>query len=166
MNPNGAEQLPPLGVDDFAQFFDEVWGVGSPFPWQIELLHQVEEERRWPELIDLPTGSGKTSLLDIAVFLLALGADLPALDRWMPRRSVLVVDRRVIVDQAAERGARILAALQRGGGVSDVVAARLRALSGDGPPLVTGVLRGGVERNEDWSLRPDVPALQIGRAHV
>ncbi|HEX7096306.1 MAG TPA: hypothetical protein VF183_10515, partial [Acidimicrobiales bacterium] len=65
---------PPLSLDDFREFFAEVWGRSNndgesvtPFPWQLDLLQQVHEERRWPDLIDLPTGSGKTSVIDIAI---------------------------------------------------------------------------------------------------
>lgn len=156
--------LPPLAVDDFAEFFAALWAAGptggSPFPWQIDLVSQVARDRRWPDLVDLPTGTGKTSLLDIAVFLQALEADLPPTERWMPRRIVLVVDRRVIVDQADVRGGHIRRAVEGArDGVLLRVAQRLRHLSRGGPPLVTSVLRGGIVRDESWAQRPDVPAL-------
>lgn len=152
-----------LTVDDFDRYFAELWQLPpdlGPFPWQTELVHQLDAERRWPDLVDLPTGTGKTSLLDIGVFLLALDAARPPAERWMPRRIVLVVDRRVVVDQADERGARIADVLtDSSDGVLGAVASRLRRLSGDGPPLVTTVLRGGIVRDETWARRPDVPAL-------
>lgn len=149
-----------LSIDDFEEFFVQVWPGFDPFPWQSELVRQVHEQRRWPDLVDLPTGSGKTSLIDIAVFLLALDAGQPTEDRWMPRRIVLVVDRRVVVDQADERGAHLTRALASAtDGIARAVTDHLCSLSGDGPALVTTVLRGGIVRDETWARRPDVPAV-------
>lgn len=154
-----------LGVDDFERFFAALWpalkgGEGqTAFPWQSQLVRQIDGRREWPDLVDLPTGTGKTSLLEMAVFLMALDAGRPPAARWMPRRVVLVVDRRVVVDQADARGARIANALNANTGVLGAVSARLRSLSGGGPPLVTTVLRGGIVRDETWARRPDVPAL-------
>lgn len=149
-----------LSIDDFERFFTEVWPGSDPFDWQLELVRQVHQDRRWPDLVDLPTGSGKTSLIDIAVFLLALDAGQAAERRWMPRRIALVVDRRVVVDQAEARGAKIRDAIEAAtDGAVRSVADQLRSLSGDGPPLVTTVLRGGIVRDETWARRPDVPAV-------
>lgn len=154
-----------LSIDNFEEFFVQVWkksdgGSFDPFPWQLDLVRQVDQDRCWPGLVDLPTGSGKTSLIDIAVFLLALDAELRAECRWMPRRIVLVVDRRVVVDQADQRGAHLAQVLATAtSGVVKTVAERLQSLSGDGPPLVTTVLRGGMVRDETWAHRPDVPAI-------
>jgi CRISPR-associated endonuclease/helicase Cas3 len=161
-------ELPALAVSDFPAFFAALWGTGacddpSPFPWQKQLVAQLAKERRWPDLVDLPTGTGKTSLLEIAIFLQALDAERPPQERWMPRRIVLVVDRRVVVDQADDRGSHI--ALRLGAatdGVLWAVAARLRHLfagTDTDPPLVRSVLRGGIVREEVWARRPDVPAL-------
>lgn len=169
------EPLPPLTVQDFPAFFAELWTRNenpqiTPFPWQIDLMAEVQAARRWPALVDLPTGSGKTSLMEMAVFLLALDADSEPEHMWMPRRIALIVDRRVIVDQADQRGGHIVTALSRalaghGSQIMQRVAKRLSHLSrghGDlpgGPPLVNTVLRGGIIRDETWSRRPDVPAL-------
>lgn len=169
-----AHPLPRLEVTDFPHFFSALWSVQArepvtPFPWQVDLVAQVHRERRWPDLVDLPTGAGKTSLFEMAVFLQALDAENPPQDRWMPRRVVLVVDRRVVVDQADQRGNEIRRAIETApDGVLHAVAERLRSLSagsaherGDmaGPALVTAVLRGGIVRDESWARRPDVPAL-------
>ena len=53
----------------------------------------------------LPTASGKTACLDIAVFVLAVQADRLRVNQRItaPRRIFFVVDRRVIVDEAYER---------------------------------------------------------------
>ena len=63
----------------------------------------------WPEAIALPTASGKTACMDVALFALAFqalrletGQPITA-----PRRIFFVVDRRVIVDEAYERARRL-----------------------------------------------------------
>lgn len=100
---------PELTPDDFAAFFTAVHSV-PPFPWQDRLLRQVAAEWKWPGLLDLPTGTGKTAALDIAVFHLALEADKGA-QRRAPVRIAFVVDRRLIVDDAFERAKGISDAL-------------------------------------------------------
>jgi len=152
-----------LRADDFDEFFVAVYGH-SPFGWQRDLAALVTREQRWPDVLDLPTGSGKTAVLDIALFSLALAAYDPPAARRAPLRTVLVVDRRIIVDQAHERAGRLsdeLLGHRDREDVLGVVARRLLSLSGneDGRPLVTGLLRGGIVRDETWARRPDVPAL-------
>ncbi|MFT4215792.1 MAG: type I-U CRISPR-associated helicase/endonuclease Cas3 [Micropruina sp.] len=163
--------LAALSTSDFASYFSALWSKPDaapvePFAWQSALVEAAQRERRWPDLIDLPTGTGKTSAIDIAVFLLALGAEEPPDKQWHPRRIAVVVDRRVIVDQAADR-ARVIATrlAEAQEGVLRVVADRLRSLAvqpdGSVPdvPLRHAVLRGGIVRDESWAQRPDIPAV-------
>lgn len=149
---------PRLTTGDFPAFFRAVRGH-APFPWQERLVHEIAPTGRWPALLDLPTGTGKTAALDIAVFLLALDADQGRCR--MPRRVVLVVDRRVVVDQAAEAGEALRDALADppAQGIVARVGDALRRLSGGGTALVTTALRGGIVRDERWAERPDVPAV-------
>lgn len=104
-----ANQNADLTVDDWPAFFEAIHGV-SPFPWQTRLLQQVADSGAWPAQLDLPTGSGKTAALDIAVFHLALEA-APGRARRAPVRIALVVDRRLVVDDAHARARRIAEAL-------------------------------------------------------
>ena len=55
-----------LTVEDFAIFFEEVHG-SKPFLWQKRLLAEVTERDQWPAVLDLPTGYGKTTAMDVAV---------------------------------------------------------------------------------------------------
>lgn len=145
---------------DFDTFFSSVHGF-APFPWQHRLADQVVATGLWPKLVDLPTGTGKTAVLDVAVFSLALRRDLP-------RRIAFVVDRRLIVHQAAQR-ARVLAEALADprDDVVRAVSDQLRALAPDPdgaearPVLHWSELRGGIVRDESWALRPDVPAVLL-----
>ncbi len=147
-----------LQPDDFPAFFDAVHGM-APHRWQVRLAERVCTQG-WPDLLDLPTGSGKTAALDIALFALAVKPSANA------RRVVFVVDRRLIVDQVAERAellsSKLADALNDGpqpNAVLTRVALALNDLSwGDqtGKLLGTSTLRGGV-RDVEWAKRPDKP---------
>ncbi|MGH8587761.1 MAG: hypothetical protein ACREXX_00030 [Gammaproteobacteria bacterium] len=68
-----------MDVRDFKLFFNALHRSDSvpdiePFPWQQRLLEQVASEG-WPRIIDVPTSAGKTAVIDIALFHLALEAD-------------------------------------------------------------------------------------------
>ena len=129
-----------LSSADFEMFFQAIHGH-SPFPWQQTLVDRLDREDRWPDILDLPTGAGKTAALDAAVFHLALRADTPTAAAL---RIVLVVDRRLVVDDAYRRAQKIERALTdpsqtrvSGRTVVEEVARRLQLLSGtDAPPLV------------------------------
>lgn len=144
----------------FADFFRALWGR-APFDWQARLLERVVDQG-WPSTLDLPTGAGKTATLDIAVFALALDAERPPCERKQPRRIVLVVDRRVVVDQAFERAGAIAKKLDEAkAGILNDVANALRALSGnlDGLPVLPAILRGGMPRESEWAQSPSQPVI-------
>ena len=188
-----------LTHEHFARFFHAVWGV-EPFPWQEDLLRRLatgKDPRRdldgdpgvWPAVLDLPTGSGKTAALDIAVFHLALEANKRE-GRRAAVRVAFVVDRRLIVDDAYARAERLadvlgwslLGANEAGKLETDLeehrphlvevlhriraepsvqrVASRLCELAGAGqPPLIARRLRGGVPREDDWARTPVQPTI-------
>lgn len=147
-----------LTPDDFPAFFEEVHGY-KPFPWQTMLAEQVVA-RGWPEGIALPTASGKTACVDVAVFALALAADATE-GVSAPRRIFFVVDRRIVVDEAYQRSCRLEQALHDPGNRATVraVAERLSRLSSSGMPLVVSRLRGGTVRDERWSADPTQPII-------
>ena len=138
----------PLTDGDFVGFFRGVHGF-KPYPWQVRLGREVVDNGTWPDTVDLPTGSGKTALLDIAVYAFAARPDV------MPRRVVFVINRRTVVDQAYEHVARIQAALNSSGDASvRRVAEHLSRVCGDSP--INGVrLRGDGHYLGPWADRPD-----------
>ncbi len=148
-----------LDQEDFAAFFEEVHGH-EPFPWQVRLLrHVVEHHGEWPATLDLPTGSGKTAAMDIAVFHLALEAERGE-SRCAPVRIAFVVDRRLVVDDAFERAKKLAHALSSPRTpTATKVAAQLQRLAGDGPALVARRLRGGIPREDDWARTPSQPTI-------
>jgi CRISPR-associated endonuclease/helicase Cas3 len=83
----------------FARFFPALSGHNRPFAWQARLFQQFCGNEL-PEVVTIPTGCGKTSVMPIWLLALAHGARLP-------RRLVWVVNRRVVVDQATEEATAI-----------------------------------------------------------
>ena len=143
-----------LTIADFAAYFRSVHGF-EPFPWQVRLTETVLEDGRWPEVIDLPTGSGKTAAIDTAVFTLAAQPDR------FPRRVVFVIDRRIIVDQVCER-ARVIERAISGArsGVLNRIRERFLTIT-DGAPLGVAALKGGVPIDNEWTHRPDQPWVVV-----
>ncbi len=150
-----------LTASDFTPFFRAVHR-DDPFPWQRQLAEKVADSG-WPDALDLPTGSGKTACLDIAVFALACQADREPGERTAARRIFFVVDRRIVVDAAWQRAATIARALRDAtSGVLRDVADHLRLLH-DGPvPLLPARIRGGIARNDGWMRSATQPAIISG----
>ncbi|GIX04267.1 MAG: hypothetical protein KatS3mg114_0136 [Planctomycetaceae bacterium] len=154
----------PLTLVDFPTYFQELHGR-APYDWQCRLVKQVIDGI-WPGAIDLPTGSGKTSCLDIAVFALACQAALPKEKRTAARRIFFCVNRRVIVDEAYQRAVKIatkIAEAEGSDGVLGRVAASLRTLSTlrreSAPPLDVLELRGGIYRDNRWARSATQPTI-------
>jgi CRISPR-associated endonuclease/helicase Cas3 len=150
-----------LQARQFDTFFRELWGCGR-FPWQHRLAKQVCGGK-WPDIIDLPTASGKTACLDIAVFALATQAEREPPERTIGRRIFFVVNRRVIVDEAHQRALEIARKLREAapGSILRAVADALRRLSGerDAPPLDVAILRGGIYRDNRWARSIAQPTI-------
>ena len=144
-----------LNSDDFTAFFRDVHGQ-APFPWQRRLTAQVLDRGAWPKVIDLPTGAGKTAVLDTAVFVMAARA------ATFPRRIVFVIDRRIVVDQVCQRAERIRDRVAAGKTpILQRVRKRLRALSDTESPLGVAALRGGIPVEHEWTHRPDQPWVMV-----
>lgn len=150
-----------LAAADFPAYFRAVHGY-DPFPWQSRLVAQVldtGDNGGWPDVLAIPTGCGKTSALDVALFALA------AQPERFPRRIVMVIDRRVVVDQGALHAEKIGKQLTNTTDpVAQQVADSLRALwkgAKDKSPIEYTVLRGGMPRDDAWAQRPDKPVLAL-----
>ena len=153
---------------DFTKFFMAVNQGREPFRWQTRLLDTVLATGRWPDRIVAPTGSGKTSAIDVHIFATAYAA----VNRGprLPRRLAMVVDRRALVDDQYERACHLATMLDQP--ESDLppdvaeVARTLRLLAnpaGDTAPLapllVTARLRGGYVPSRSWRDRPTACAV-------
>lgn len=145
-------------MPEFRTWFRSLWGY-DPFPWQSMLADRVASSA-WPRALDLPTASGKTACIEIALHALAAQADRPTAERTAPRRIWFVVDRRIVVDEAYARSERIATGLhQASTGPLAEVADRLRQISGTERPVAVARLRGGVFRDDGWARLPSQPAV-------
>lgn len=154
-----------LDAAQFKTFFYALWGY-APFPWQAALAERVLTRAAdpWPAAIAVPTASGKTACMDIAIFALAAASGRPGGPGAAPRRIWFVVDRRVIVDEAYERALQLARKLDEAkDGVVYEVAERLRKLGDSdkqrGKALTAHLLRGGVYRDDAWARSPLQPAV-------
>ena len=168
-----AATVPPPALPSFAEFYRAVNGYG-PFPWQERLAKQVAASNEWPDEIGVPTGLGKTSCLDIAVWWLAAQADRAPHRRSAPTRIWWVVNRRLLVDSTAEHATRIKKLIERARQDTASVRAdrqsqaalaavghRLGVLSADAsaPPLDVIRLRGGISSRSP--IDPSCPTILL-----
>lgn len=173
VNPTGASRRlgaddtdAELTLDDFVAFFRDVNEQKpepgqepkpgpEPFSWQLRLMGRVLAGK-WPDTIDLPTGTGKTAVLDMAVFALAARPDIS------PRRIVFVIDRRIVVNQVSHRAMQIRDRIKCGKtDILKTVRDRLLHLSGSSEPLGVTALHGGIPIDGEWARRPDQPWIIV-----
>lgn len=148
--------------DEFEEFFAEFNDGHSPFAWQVRLMEHLIKNGSWPDLISAPTGSGKSSVVEIHLFACALYAADQI--RRVPRRLALVVNRRALVDSQAQRAALIQRALQGAAPESLLgrVSGALRSLRTQRDPLTGAApfdivdMRGGVPPRREWVNDPVV----------
>lgn len=123
---------------EFSVFFKEVTG-NDPFPYQRRL-----GEDGWPELLEIPTGLGKTAAVIIAWLYKRLYGD-PA----TPARLVYCLPMRVLVEQTREN---VTAWLQN-------ATPHFQGMGLSAPQV--HLLMGG-ENDAEWAERPEEPAIIIG----
>ena len=151
-----------MNLPSFEQFFHSLWG-DNPFPWQIRLARLLDDGD-WQKWITLPTGTGKTTVLDIAIYTLARQAHLPARERKAPVRIVFAVNRRIVVDEAFERAKKIATnlkdALCQQEHPLHPIALALQSLAGpDAPPLEAYPLRGATYTDHAWTRSATQPLV-------
>lgn len=164
-----------MNLPSFSEFFAELNESHSPFPWQDQLA-ELAVEGAWPDFISVPTGSGKTTCLEIAVYALARQAQLGPQNRTTPRRIFFIVNRRVIVDEAFRRAQRMVEALgnpREDQPACRAIAEALRSLNPVQelfskriplPPLECVQLRGAIFRDQRWArslLQPTLIASTV-----
>ncbi len=165
-----------LTSNDFSLFFESVHNEPDtpederkrPFDWQKRLAQQVLNGKGWRDVIRVPTGCGKTSALDIAIFELALQAGRWPDERTAARRICFVIDRRLVVDEVAAHAGEIQRALlsaaqgNRDEPVLQGVAGQFALLAADPKkPLRVVRLRGGVYRDDGWAADPLTPTILV-----
>lgn len=86
----------------FADFLALVNDGRRPYPWQERFADMAAVDRP-AELVSVPTGAGKTTVVEALIWALAMQADRPAADRTVGVRVVWAIDRRILVDEVYEQ---------------------------------------------------------------
>ena len=136
---------------DFARFFELCHDVG-PYLWQQRLADEVLTDKKWPPALDLPTGSGKTSTIDIALYALAAATHEGNFGIF-PRRIIFIADRRVLVDQAWRHGEQLLERIESRAELAPVRRALAKLSPAERPSSIR--LRGACPTDPRWCRSPD-----------
>ena len=124
----------------------------EPYPWQNDLYEKFLHGDI-PNILDIPTGLGKTSVM--AIWLLAFAKQLNSKQHGkIPTRLVYVVDRRVIVDQASEEAETIRSKLEKNSEIFGELVCRLNINKLRGG--------GGMADDREWLKHPNNPTITIG----
>lgn len=166
-----------MNEQEFSDAFQSLTGH-PPLSWQRRLYSSHFSKGDFPEVIDLPTGLGKTMVMAIWLISLLQNRQLPE-GKWIPRRLIYVVDRRTVVDQATDLAEGFMYLLspdnteesrkiaERKPWLSERKTlhaeklAGLRNALGD-RDLGISTLRGQFADNREWSRDPSRPAIVIG----
>jgi CRISPR-associated helicase Cas3 len=136
-----------------------------PMRWMGRLFLRLTDGR-YPRLVDLPAGAGKTDVTVIWVLALAWYGLDTGTRKPVPRRLVWVVNRRVLVQQVFRLADTLQEKLCLDGaerGSLGDVREGLARLSGDGSEIFRTVqLRGQLIDDREWSVAPSVPQLIVG----
>jgi len=138
---------------DFPTRFASLTG-NKPYKWQTALFCSFVKGKI-PTNLNLPTGSGKTSVIVCWLLALCENPDLP-------RRLVYVVDRRSVVDQSTKVVEDIAAKLSVESPSIAAVRSALLKMAGGEEPLGISTLRGEFQDNREWSKFPFRPAVVCG----
>ena len=128
--------------EEFVRWFKQAT-ENEPYPFQVRFAC----EPALPELVDVPTGLGKTAMAVLGWLWRRRFADLEV-RRATPRRLVYCLPMRVLVEQTAENSCKWIEKLK---------AAKILEDKG---PLIH-VLMGG-EEEEDWDIYPECDQIIIG----
>jgi len=151
--PTGSERFPStpkpvLSDDDFAPFFRCATGERSPYAYQRRLA-----ENPWPDLLDIPTGLGKTAAITLAWLFKRgwrEGGRVHAPDPDTPRRLIWCLPMRVLVEQTERNVGDWLMRLGVHGGESGQDRVSLH------------VAMGGSGNLQSWAEHPEADSVVIG----
>lgn len=132
----------------FEAFFRTAMGGGSPYPYQTRMA-----ESDWPELLDIPTGLGKTAAVTLAWAWkrgLRPGGARTATDSSTPSRLVWCLPMRTLVEQTAENARSWLSRLG------------WLAAAGNDEGIAAHLLMGGEDDLKSWADRPEDEQILIG----
>ena len=170
--------MDPL-MDLFDDFYREVNHGAVPYEWQRRLVSYVARDGIWPKLLDGPTGSGKSAVIEAHIFLNAIAGEM-GVPISTPRRMAIAVNRRSLVDSqylhAKEIAERLRLAycdeeseeahspiLKR---IASGLAKRWGESGRNAPksmgPLLCTSMRGGLDdRHPDitWRIYPEAPMI-------
>lgn len=127
---------------DYPGFFRTLTGV-DPYPYQVRVAQEP-----WPEIVDVPTGLGKTAAVIVAWLYRRLRDDPDT-----PRRLLYCLPMRTLVEQTARSATTWVDASRP-----------LFETAGREPPRV--YLQMGGARDDEWTERPESPAIIIGTQDV
>lgn len=125
-------------MGSYEQFFTRATGH-EPYPYQVRMA-----EQRWPDLLDIPTGMGKTAAVTLAWLYRRCH-----LQDDVPRRLIWCLPMRVLVEQTRDNILDWLEKLQ------------LAGEAGSGKVSVH-VLMGGESDLKSWAEYPDETMILIG----
>ncbi|MFO0767837.1 MAG: CRISPR-associated helicase Cas3' [Nitrospiraceae bacterium] len=129
--------------DEFARWFRQATG-NEPYPFQIRFACEPE----LPELVDVPTGLGKTAMAVLGWLWRRRFAE-ETVRKATPRRLVYCLPMRVLVEQTKGETSKWIAEIQKRYPTEMV------------QPLKVHVLMGG-EDEEDWDIYPECDQIIIG----
>lgn len=130
------------------------FGSSQPFEWQSSLFGDLASASP-PEVLDLPTASGKT--FGVIRCWLAAAIDRPLM---VPRRLVYVVNRRAVADQVYEDALQISEAA-KSGLLHEKITKALK-LTDDTAPLSVFAFRGQKPIDQAWQVDPRRLAILVG----
>jgi CRISPR-associated endonuclease/helicase Cas3 len=150
-----------MATESEAFFIDHFLQLAKvqPYPWQRKLFlrFSAPSAEPWPEVVDLPTGAGKTSVL--YVWLLALAWSIRTKTYGVPRRLAWIVNRRVVVDQVTAEVENLLKQIHAS---QSELRDLLATVSLTRTALAASTLRGQLADNGDWGRDPSTPAVVVG----
>lgn len=132
----------------FSAFFTEVHGH-APYVWQERLAAHIAASGHVPDQVAIPTGLGKTSTVDAAVWGLARQVSLKT-TRTIGQRIILAVERQIIVNGVADHLRTLESAVNDPvGPATSAVSTALGALGGD-RPLTASAFHGSLKDGRLW----------------